>query len=55
MKKHDIVPIIIVLVFTALVIWAVVSIKSCIARSDMNPWMKAWLLFGGRGCRDMLT
>ena len=48
MKKNDIVPIIIGLVLLALVVWAIVSIKSCIARSDMNPWMKAWLLFGGR-------
>lgn len=48
MKKHDngIVGIIILLVFLALIVWASVSIKSCIARSDMNPWMKAWLLFG---------
>lgn len=46
MKKNDIVPIILSLVFLALVVWASVSIKYCIARSDMNPWMKAWLLFG---------
>lgn len=46
MKKNDIVMIVLLLVFLALIIWASVSIKSCIARSDMNPWMKAWLLFG---------
>ena len=46
MKKYDIVAIIMLLVFIALIVGAIVSIKSCIARSDMNPWMKAWLLFG---------
>ena len=46
MKKNDIVMIVLLLVFLALIVFASVSIKSCIARSDMNPWMKAWLLFG---------
>lgn len=35
---------VLVLLFAALVIWAAVGVASCIANSDMNPWLKAWLL-----------
>lgn len=35
-----------VLAFVALIVWASVSMVNCIAESDMNPWLKAWLLFG---------
>lgn len=46
MKKDDILGLVMLLIFLGLIVFASVSIKSCIAKSDMNPWMKAWLLFG---------
>lgn len=46
--KHKIITAFLVVILIAIIAWIEFSIAECIAESDMNPWLKAWLLFGGK-------
>lgn len=40
--------IILTVAFIVIIITIAFLMTKCIAESDMDPWLKAWLLFGGK-------
>lgn len=46
--KNEFLKVLLIFAFVALVAWLGFSIAKCIAESDLNPWLKAWFLFGGK-------
>lgn len=44
--KNENTNVFLMVILFAIIILIAFSIAKCIAESDMNPWLKAWLLFG---------
>lgn len=44
MKKEDVITIIIILIIVAIIWFIAFKVNNYIAESDLNPWVKFWLL-----------